>query len=87
MITFSKYALLEIHKYTDINEHSIARAYTSYLMGENDLSKEFTSIAKRQDEVGYLTDDLNTQRNELNKKMNTIGKQKVSNWSNVVRFL
>jgi len=73
MITFSKFTIIEIAKWKEINEQDIAKAYTCKMMGELDLAKQFMSKS--------------TDKNQLNSQMVLIGKQKVSNWDNVNRYL
>tara|TARA_R100001163_G_C4967732_1_gene128936 strand:+ start:267 stop:530 length:264 start_codon:yes stop_codon:yes gene_type:complete len=87
MITFSKFTLFEIHKWTDSNFHTISQAYVSRMMGEFDLAKKFMAIQKRQENAGYLTDELYEERKILSKEMQSIGNAKVSNWNTVNQFL
>lgn len=87
MLTFTKYTIQEIAKYTNINAHNISRAYVCHMMGENELSKKFSAIERQQQEIGYLTEELQDERLQLNKSMNSIGAKKVSNWDNINRYL
>ena len=83
MITFTKYTVNEIYKWTDTNFHNISRAYACKMMGEIGLAEMYMSIAKRHEEAGSLTEELYKERNNLDKVMAKAGQSKVSNWNKV----
>ena len=83
MITFTKYTMDEIYKWTDSNFHNISRAYTCKMMGEIGLAEMYMSIAKSHEEFVSFTEELIQERNDLDKVMIKAGQSKVSNWNKV----
>lgn len=83
MITFTKFTMNEIYKWTDANYHNISRAYTSKMMGENGLAKLYMDIDKRHQVAGSLTSELYNERKKLDETLKAVGLEKVANWHQV----
>ena len=85
--TMDDKTIIKVAKYTDQNQHTLARFLVAREAGFSKLEKSYQLLYNLHEHIGHATKGLTTVRYEFDKELKSLLKKNYSNWQDIWNIL